>query len=204
MQLLRFRHSTNVDRIRLALAHKGLAVESVWVDPADRSPVERVSGQPLVPVLVDGERVIADSTAILEHLEREHPDPPLYPADPAAAAQVRLFADWFNRIWKAEPNRLAGEPDAPAAEREAWAAAMHARQAWFDALLTGRDHLFGAYSAADVMAWPFLRYAAFRDDDDTEEFHLVLTRELPLDGFANLAAWIDRVRTERWAVAERI
>src|SRR5438128_7203847 len=70
MQLYRFRHSTNVDRVVLALAYKGLDAESVWVDPADRSPVEQVSGQPLVPVLVDGDEVVADSTTIIEHLER--------------------------------------------------------------------------------------------------------------------------------------
>ena len=41
--------STNVERVTLALAHKGIAVEHVAVDPADRSPVRDVSGQDLVP-----------------------------------------------------------------------------------------------------------------------------------------------------------
>ena len=42
--------STNVERVSLALAHKGVAAEAVVVDPADRSEVVRVSGQDLVPV----------------------------------------------------------------------------------------------------------------------------------------------------------
>ena len=42
--------STNVERIALALAHKGIPVEYVDVDPDDRSPVVEVSGQELVPV----------------------------------------------------------------------------------------------------------------------------------------------------------
>jgi glutathione S-transferase len=80
MRLYRFRFSTNVERVTLALAHKGLEVESVWIEHDDRSLIERASGQPLVPVLEDDGRVVADSTEILEYLEKRHPEPPLYPA----------------------------------------------------------------------------------------------------------------------------
>jgi glutathione S-transferase len=52
--------STNVERVSLALAHKGHVVEWVDLDPADRSEVERVSGQPLVPVLVENGRIVYD------------------------------------------------------------------------------------------------------------------------------------------------
>ena len=51
MRLYRAPFSTNVERVALALAYKRIEVESVWIDYADRSAVERVSGQPLVPVL---------------------------------------------------------------------------------------------------------------------------------------------------------
>ena len=109
LRLYRFPFSTNVERVALALAHKGIEVESVWVDPADRSEVVRISGQELVPVLVDGDRVVADSTAILEHLEERFPERPLYPADPARRAELRLFVDWFNRVWKRPPNLIVAE-----------------------------------------------------------------------------------------------
>ena len=56
LRLYRFPFSTNVERVALALAHKGLEVESVWVNPADRREVVRISGQELVPVLVDGDQ----------------------------------------------------------------------------------------------------------------------------------------------------
>ena len=52
--------STNVERIALALGHKRLEAEWVEVDPSDRSEVEQVSGQPLVPVLVDDGHVVFD------------------------------------------------------------------------------------------------------------------------------------------------
>jgi len=45
IRLYRIPLSTNVERVALAMAHKGLEVESVVVDPADARPVERASGQ---------------------------------------------------------------------------------------------------------------------------------------------------------------
>ncbi|MGD0714299.1 MAG: glutathione S-transferase N-terminal domain-containing protein [Gaiellaceae bacterium] len=56
----RIAFSTNVERVALAPGHKGIELEWVDVDADDRSPVELVSGQPLVPVLVDGEFVLVE------------------------------------------------------------------------------------------------------------------------------------------------
>jgi len=54
--------STNVERVTLTLAFKGLGAEHVLCDPADRSPIVALSGQELVPVLeLDDGTVIADS-----------------------------------------------------------------------------------------------------------------------------------------------
>lgn len=38
-----------------------------------RKEVMEVSGQPLVPVLVDGDKVLKDEDAILEHLRKKFP-----------------------------------------------------------------------------------------------------------------------------------
>ena len=62
MRVYRIPFSTNVERVSLALGHKGLEVDWADLDPADRSEVERLSGQPLVPVLVENGDVVADST----------------------------------------------------------------------------------------------------------------------------------------------
>jgi glutathione S-transferase len=197
LRLYRFRYSTNVERVALALAYKGLEVESVAVDPGDRSPVRAVSGQDLVPVLIDGDDVIADSTNILHHLERRFPDPPLFPVDPAAAAEVEVFLDWFNRAWKREPNLIADalqDGDGIAADIERWSARLRRRLDIFEGLLTGREHLFGAFGAADCAAWPFLRYAVAIEPDDDELFHRVLHERMPLEPrHGRLRAWIERV-----------
>ena len=101
--------STNVERVTLALAHKGLSVEHVEVPYDDRSEILRVSGQELVPVLVTDGEVVSDSTVILEWLETRFPEPPLFPAEPARRAEAMVFVDWFNRVWKRAPNVIATE-----------------------------------------------------------------------------------------------
>ena len=191
-------YSTNVERVALALAHKGLDAEAVEHDPADRSSIRELSGQELVPVIEHDGRVIADSPAILEYLEKLQPEPPLYPAEPARATEMRIFVDWFNQVWKRSPNLIADElmQDAPDQERiDRHAARMAAALGWFEALLDGRDFLFGDRpSAADFAVFPFVKYAAGIDPADEELFHRVLSDRQPLgDDHRRLAAWIARV-----------
>jgi glutathione S-transferase len=197
LRVYRIPYSTNVERVRLALAHKGVEFEPVEVDPADRSPVRELSGQDLVPVLVDGDQVVTDSTRIMHHLEERFPDPPLFPAEPAARAEVEVFIDWFNRAWKREPNLIADALERGAGGGDdvaRWSARLQRRLELFERLLTGREHLFGEFSAADCAAWPFLRFAVAIEPDDDELFHHVLHERMTLDErHPNLRAWIDRV-----------
>ena len=198
IRLYRARFSTNVERVALALAHKGLEAESVWIDYADRSEVERVSGQGLVPVIVDDGEVVADSMEIVRHLEQRHPEPPLYPADQARRAELDVFVDWFNRVWKLPPNAIEAELAAPEPDSEriaALAAEMAGALDRFEAMLAGRDHLLAdEFSAADCCAFPFLKYALARDPADNELFHRVLDDYQQLgDGHPRLADWIRRV-----------
>jgi glutathione S-transferase len=82
--------STNVERVALAAGHKGVAIDWVDVDPADRSPVEAVSGQPSVPALVAGGEVVTGSPRILAWLEERFPEPPLYPHEASRRAEVAV------------------------------------------------------------------------------------------------------------------
>jgi glutathione S-transferase len=198
LRLYRAPFSTNVERVALALAFKGLEVESVVISYEDRSAVVEVSGQGLVPVLVDGAEVIPDSVRILGHLEERWPDPPLFPRDVARRAELAVFLDWFNEVWKVAPNAIEAELERgqPDEERIAvHAAGMRASLDRFEAMLDGRDHLFGdEFSAADCAAFPFLKYGKLRDPADDELFHRILEDNLRLDGgHPRLSAWIDRV-----------
>ncbi|HEX6654231.1 MAG TPA: glutathione S-transferase family protein [Thermoleophilaceae bacterium] len=198
LRLFRAPFSTNVERVALALAHKGLEVESVVISYEDRSPVVEASGQGLVPVLVDGDVVVPDSVAILRYLEEKWPDPPLFPREAARRAELDVFLDWFNEVWKVAPNAIEAElerDDPDRARVKELGARMHDSLALFEGLLDGRDHLFGEnLSAADCAAFPFLKYAKRRDPEDNEPFHRILADNLQLDGgYPLLSAWIDRV-----------
>jgi len=199
MRLYRARFSTNVERVALALAHKELEVQSVWIEYSDRSPVERVSGQPLVPVLeFDDGAVVFDSMQIVRVLEERFPQPPLYPPDAAGRARMIHFIDWFNDVWKTLPNGIEAEigRDVPDVARiDELASRMQAALDGFEAMLDGRSYLMGEeLSAADCAAYPFLKYALWRDPDDDELFHRVLEGYQQLDErHERLAAWIERM-----------
>jgi glutathione S-transferase len=189
-RVYRIPFSTNVERVALALAHKGLTVEWIDVDPRDRGPVRAVSGQDLVPVLVDDGLVVSDSTAILRHLEERQPEPRLYPLVPARRAEIEVFVEWFNRVWKVAPNALeSGGPD------EELSRELRGSRDVFEALLDGRDYLFGdGLTVADLVAFPFLKYGLLRDPADDEPFHRILVDHLRLDGaYPRLEAWIRRM-----------
>jgi glutathione S-transferase len=62
-------------RAKLALAHKGLTVETIPWRFTEKDAIA-FSGSQTVPVLVDGEKTIADSQAIAEYLEAAYPDAP--------------------------------------------------------------------------------------------------------------------------------
>lgn len=182
--------STNVERVALAAGHKGVEIDWIDVDPDDRSRVVEASGQPLVPVLVAGEEVVFDSPRILDWLEERFPEPPLLPREPARAAEVRVFADWFNRVWKTFPNGISdGVGDAAEHSAE-----MRRAVKIFEALLRERDYLFGEFGLADVTAFPFLRYASTGlAPDDTDPFHAVLVEHMQLRADSPLHGWVARV-----------
>jgi glutathione S-transferase len=182
--------STNVERVALAAGHKGIQIEWIDVSEDDRSFVVAVSGQPLVPVLVSGDEVVADSPRILDWLEARFPEPPLLPRDPARRAEVSVFADWFNRVWKRWPNAITDGDG----ERSEHVEEMRRAVGTFEALLDGRDFLFGDFGLADVTAFPFLKYASLgQQPRDTDPFHAVLAEQMPLADGSPLHAWTARV-----------
>jgi glutathione S-transferase len=153
-----------------------------------------------VPVAeIDGD-VVFDSMRIVERLDRVEPAPALYPASPAERARLDVFVQWFNEIWKAPPNEIDAERERTHPDEEriaALSATTRGTRALFEGMLAEGPFLLGnALSAADICAFPFLKYAAIAPDpSDADPFHAILHDSLrPADGeFPLLAAWVDRV-----------
>ena len=96
--LHQFRFSHYNEKVRWALDHKRIPHRRRSYLPGMHVlPMLRLSGQKQVPVWAADGRAIAGSAAIIEHLERQYPDPPLLPADPAERARAldvqRFFDD---------------------------------------------------------------------------------------------------------------
>jgi maleylpyruvate isomerase len=196
LRVHRIPNSTNVERVALALGHKGLEVEWVDHDPGDRTAIRALSGQELVPVMELNGEVVVDSSRIVERLERQAPDPPLYPADPSQRATIEVFIEWFDQVWKGPPNQIEAELGRDRPDRRRIAVLAERMSGWqsvFESLLSDRDYLFGNFGAADVCAFPFLRYATGRPPGDDELFHVVLAENLHLDELPRLREWIGRV-----------
>jgi glutathione S-transferase len=107
MRLFQIPFSHNCVKARHVLDLKGLEYETVDINPALRGEVKRLSGQVLVPMLVDRGHVVSGSTPILLYLEARHPDPRLLPEDPQERAECMLLMDWADRTFMAVVRRLA-------------------------------------------------------------------------------------------------
>jgi glutathione S-transferase len=71
-----------VRKVRVVMIEKGLPYELQHVMPGNvPDGFRKISPLSKVPVYQDGEFTLPDSSAISAYLEREHPDPPLYPKD---------------------------------------------------------------------------------------------------------------------------
>lgn len=104
-----------------------------------------------VPVLVDDEVALFDSTQIFEYLEDRYPEPPLWPEGIAERARARQLEQKSDEVFFPNVIRLFGLQDDMQSEPAVAACAACAR--FYDemeALLAGRDYLAGPYSFADI------------------------------------------------------
>jgi glutathione S-transferase len=85
------------EKARWALDYKRVAHVRRAVDPGPhRKIAHRLTGGRTFPVLELDGKAIGDSTRIIEALERDHPDPPLYPSDPAERQRALELEDYFD------------------------------------------------------------------------------------------------------------
>jgi glutathione S-transferase len=144
-------------KVRIALDEKSLAYDRVEVGWSPQHRYEPHHPEVLalnpkreVPVLVDGDLVVYDSTLILQYLDDRYPEPPLLPSDPAARARSR-------QIEAAAPAAGPGRDDARIGRAREGIDGIH--EAW-DKQLAGRSWFGDAFGVADIGAFVMLNAAA--------------------------------------------
>lgn len=159
-------------RVRLALAHKGLAVETIPWRFTDKAAIAD-AGTEKVPVLRDGDRALGESWDILEYLEDTYPEPSLFQGT-GGRALARFVSAWADSVLAAGLARLVVS-DIPR---------------WLDPVdrdyfLRTREARFGR-PLAEVTADRETRVAAFRQD--LHPLRMILRERPFLHGEAPAAA----------------
>lgn len=112
-------------KVRIALAEKGLTYDLVQVDITkgeNRHPdFFRLNPFGRVPVLVDEDTTVYDSTVINEYLEDEYPEPPILApvGSSALRARARRLEDFADTSFTPQVGQLMAELGKPDAERNA-------------------------------------------------------------------------------------
>jgi glutathione S-transferase len=187
--------SGNCYKVRLLLAHLGVAYERREVDVVDRSNRDELLGElnPAlrVPVLVlDDGRPLAESDAILWYLGEGTQYVPADRFERAKLLQWMFFEQYSHepniavvRFWVA----FAATP-APEAEIEARRQAGHAALAAMERALASREFLVAErYTIADIALYAYTHVAGEGGFD--------------LSGYPAVRAWLERVAAQPGHVA---
>ena len=145
-------------KVEIAAHEKGLDFELVMAPFSQQSgyspthpDVLRINPKRQVPVLLDGELEIFDSTQIFEYFEDVKPAPALWPTHATARAKARQVELWCDEIYFPHVVRLMGLEDRPN-DPAAYAARHEASQFYrrMEQVLADRGFLIDTYSYADI------------------------------------------------------
>ena len=184
--------------VEIALREKGLPFEREMVPftqakgYAPKHPaVLAANPKAQVPVLVDGDLTLFDSTVIIEYLEDAYPAPPLFPREPKARARCRLLELYADEILFAPVRSLGYRTEPPHRDPQVQAlreeegrradAAIHAHYRDLQDQLGTQGYFCGGFSAADIGLFMTVLFAMRRKGPG-------------LDGHPVLAEWYTRVK----------
>lgn len=178
-------------KVRVVLAEKELEYETVFVDlrtGEHRQNAEflRLNPYGKVPVLIDDEVIVYDSTIINEYLEDEYPHPSLMPGDSGGRARVRTLEDYCDNSFLPSAGFVQAELSKPTAEQDAerlqrYRTELSRGLKRLETFVSGKEYLVGDFSLADIAFVPAL---------------LILPRlGVEIDpGLRGVSAWLNRLK----------
>jgi glutathione S-transferase len=188
--------SPYVRKVLAACAVKGIEVELDPISPMyGNDDFERLSPLRRVPVWVEGDLTLCDSSVIVQYIEETRPGPSLWPADPARRAKARWleeFADTrlFDVLgWRLffqialKPRFFGTETDAEVV-RKARDVELPMILDYLESQTPDTGFLFGELSLADLSVAPaFVNAGAVQVNVDSARWPRV-------------AAWLERMESE--------
>jgi glutathione S-transferase len=191
-------------KAEIALGEKGLAFERIVVPftqaqgyQPKHPAVLAANPKAQVPVLIDGDLTMFDSTLIFEYLEETYPQPALWPRNPKERARCRMLELFGDEILlpavRPIMHRSVPPTDAETRRKEEEAGRqgelmLLQHYATLDSRLGATGFLCGDYSYADIGVFMAVTFS-------------LRLKGPRLDGHPKLAAWYARVEA-RPAVAK--
>ncbi|MEJ2061581.1 MAG: glutathione S-transferase family protein [Gammaproteobacteria bacterium] len=153
----------------IALYERGVAFEFRMLDadhPENQVRIVDLSPTGQFPALIDGDREITQSNAIIEYLDLFHGNAaPMVPNDPRDALDARMFADVFDDYVHAPMQRIVGDALRGEDERDPYGVRdahdmLDQSYAWLERRLQEKEWAAcGRFTIADCAAAPALFYA---------------------------------------------
>ena len=175
--------SPYVRKVLACLNLKGLSYEIDPITPFfGNEEYERLSPLRRIPVLIDGDFSVSDSSVICAYLDEAYPDPPLLPSEPKDRARARWFEEYADTrlgdifIWglfypKVVHGLVWGEPGDQQRVARTLAEDVPREFDYLERELPEKGFLFDDIGLADISIASFFRNAAYADlEPDSERW----------------------------------
>lgn len=161
--------SSYCQKVTIAMYERDVPFELRLLDPGDEPTMtEWVNLWPLkrMPVLVDGDRTVVESSIIIEYLDLHHASHGrLVPEDPGRALDVRMMDRFFDNYIMTPMQKIVADSMRPEDGHDPQGVAkahamLETAYRWLDKTLADREWAtHEAFSLADCAAAPSLFYA---------------------------------------------
>jgi len=182
--------SSNSDRVKIALAEKGLAWDGVTVSLAkkDQKRPEHLKRNPYgkIPVIDDDGKILFESCIINEYLDEKYPNPPLMAKDPFLRGRGRILVDYalnylHEPYWTLRGEMIKKESERNAAVMDEKRRTLRKLLEYLEEALGDKPYFLGDFSLTDIAVIPrFLRMEAYG--------------AMPAPALPKLNQWLDRMK----------
>ena len=182
--------SSNSDRVKIALAEKGLAWDGVTVSLAkkDQKRPEHLGRNPYgkIPVIDDDGKILFESCIINEYLDEKYPNPPLMPKDPFLRGRGRILVDYalnylHEPYWTLRGEMLKKESERNTAVMDEKRRTLRKLLEYLEEALGDKPYFLGDFSLTDIAIIPrFLRMETYG--------------AMPAPALPKLNQWLERMK----------